>query len=436
MIRSVDLRFIDENENRLKVGRLSAWQKTLGMRNSESRYTVRELDWIKQHLSTLNLPSRITAQWFHSIDHGVWSAESAFLLTLLPNLTHITLQNLTKDFASQKHFLNIALSTGRVRWPGGVLQTLSLRCDEKESTYSNPAAETITLDDIADTLFNSSIHTLELSNMRKAIALFWEDREREYSDRQLGIDPLWTDKTWLKFKFKRLKLTDCDLPEATLQHLVKACPALEGLVYHHPLYRPFFDFHVGRFGDHIAHLRATLKDLEVHQPLERNSNSYETNNERPRIPWPLTDFSELKTLSISAHLLIASRQKTGNAGLDVDVENTSTRLSNLLPPSIETLKMIDCELSVITPAISELLDCKSEFPGLKSITLVIAKGGSADARNVKDVDTVDGAEILDSGAEKGGKLREAGAEMRLGKKLREDLEVAAWESDVKLVLVE
>jgi hypothetical protein len=300
-------------------------------------------------------------------------------------------------------------------------------------------------DIVADTLFNTSIHTFSLSNMRKEAALTWTDREREYEERD--NDPLFLRNRGTRLRFKRLEVRECNLPKNILMHLLVACDELEGLVYEHPGSRPEFCFDAEVFGGYIAHLQLTLRELEVYQPMERGSDGLLISGSETDIPTTfcyLAAFSNLQTLCISAHLLVRFSEKREDESLTIHLnDGSSARLSDLLPPSLETLKMLDCEISVIAPAILELLDRKSEFAHLRLITLMIEKRKSSNAMSVEDVgypddasEILEGEEIPNLGIEKEQETSKDQAKTRLEEQLKEELQIAAWENDVKLNLVE
>jgi hypothetical protein len=158
-------------------------------------------------------------------------------------------------------------------------------------------------------------------------------------------------------------------------------------------------------------------------------------------------FEKLKKLSISAHLLLASSNsrtlESCSSVLATEwIDTSALRLSNLLPSSIVELKIVDCDIHSIAHNILELLDRKYEFPKLKSIVLVARKNGYAGLPGERGGSGSVASDESDGGRKdavledwKAREWRETEEKTRVEMKLREEMEVAAWENGVELELV-
>ncbi|EPE28764.1 hypothetical protein GLAREA_09885 [Glarea lozoyensis ATCC 20868] len=446
IVQTIDIKFIPEHSRSLS--KLESLRRRAGFLNSESTYTQEQLDQIKPYLDSLNLPPKVNLKWLREIQDGSWAAEAALIIAILPNLREIRIRNCTKEFAENKSLINIALSTGRLRWPGKTLGKLSLRSEVQDGTTNSHDLRRMTLEDIvSDTLFNTSIHTLELLNMRKQTLVSGTRDQLAQLQQSEAVDTFWVQNTRVKFPFKGLHLRECNLPASTLQSLLLASPKLESLVYEHKLVQPEFKFTLEFFIKHIDHLKSTLRELEIYQPRRWETNETAVPEIQPACS--LLTFEKLQNLSISANLvtsLIAPKDDQIFPSNNINFEtarneNSASNFSDSLPPSITELKIVDCDLKEVSPPIFELLDHKFDFPKLKLIVLVARKTGHKETRpedagfTMDPTDSDSSEELSDTENEKDIEKTEFEERRRMESSVRNELEIAAWENDVKLEII-
>jgi hypothetical protein len=184
-----------------------------------------------------------------------------------------------------------------------------------------------------------------------------------------------------QIRLRSLRLERSNIHTESLQKLLQLCPVLEILKYEHDeVDQPLNEwFAPEEFGSSIAHLKPCLRELVLYRPMKNFPKKVCSREETTTIG-SLFEFEKLKSLSITAHLLLGAR-KSPEASVIYQTAprwNTpppSQRLTQCLPRSLEYLCLKECgdirddifefveHATILTPNLKTLVLQHEDFKG-------------------------------------------------------------------------
>lgn len=286
--------------------------------------------------------------------YGLWITLATFALSLTPNVEELEIEPLWTDVPDHLSHLEGAFARN-IPVVGG------------EELVFLPKLQTLSF---------SFTRRSRCPGLQSLVSFMQHPSLEVFVGRKiLGVEPLWAEGTTRpSILLRKIYFEKSNISTAVFTDLLACCPALESLTYDHDQNRRHIDvdFQPAQFGAAIARLKPTLKELAVF----RRERLHETFNSTAAVNLttigPLSQFSALTSISITAHLLLGHQRSHGSSWSRLFEElapGNTQKLAGLLPKSIEKLRLMNCGGNILRD-VTELVEAKDWLaPKLKSIVL-------------------------------------------------------------------
>lgn len=306
-----------------------------------------DLEMYSTAIERVGLSKVESQKFFDDVMDGHWNAIAALLFTLLPNLKYIQVRFYIGEPWINTVFHSAASTFGQT--PKNYLQRLT-----KVSVHQLSMVSPLTVTDRScDILQILNLKTVEVAEFQSACGnRFVQNPTTPYSFTNI----------------RSLSMTDSTLKAETVQYLLRSCPNLKTFCYSQSSVVLTPHLVPRKMREGLSHLKHTLEKLSLDKGKEGDNKAYGS----------LKEFQVLKTLVMDASLLMGHLRYSPDDLKYYAHDNDEKRMQliNILPASLETLEIWDCNCSLrVKDQLLKLLKEKERIvPLLKKITVDFGSG--------------------------------------------------------------